>query len=298
MASKQTKMCVVCHEVKPLEEFYKNRSWHEQRFCDAYCKECAKKMVKDKETVRRYFWDNNRLWSDDVWEMAKKKAAYTLATNEDFLRKNASREKRQAAEDKAIALACLTVMNNVQLYGYSDNVSEDSEEPIEFDPDSDAGTVITSPDGTLSYVNDAKIFSAVWNGKYTKAEIEYMDNYYDGLADTFDITDIAKEDNFRKCAKASLLYDRAQNLYREGKATMQEVRAAQSMYDENLKTANLAACTRKEKTQGVMALGQIIEMIENEGLLQTTKVEFPKDDIDRILEDFSHTAVAIGEIDE
>ena len=92
MASKQTKMCVVCHEVKPLEEFYKNRSWHEQRFCDAYCKECAKKMVKDKETVRRYFWDNNRLWSDDVWEMAKKKAAYTLATNEDFLRKNASRE--------------------------------------------------------------------------------------------------------------------------------------------------------------------------------------------------------------
>lgn len=297
MASKQTKMCVLCHEVKPLDEYYKNRAWHEQRFCDAYCKECAKQMVKDKDTVRRYFWDNNRLWNDEIWEAAKKKAAYTLATSEEFLKKNVSRERRQAAENKAIAMACLQVMNSATYYGYSDNVSEDAES-VEFDPDSDAGTVVTSEDGTLSFVNDAKVFSPVWNGKYTKAEIEYMDNYYDGLADTFDITDIAKEDNFRKCAKASLLYDRAQNLYREGKATMQEVRAAQSMYDENLKTANLAACTRKEKAQGVMALGQIVEMIENEGLLQTTQVEFPEDDVDRILEDFSHTAVAIGETDE
>lgn len=290
----QTKMCIECHEVKPIDQFHKNRGWYEQKFCDVYCRDCAKKLVYDKESIRKYFWENNRLWNDEIWEAAKKKAAYKLATDEAMLKKNVSRERKIEAENKAIAQACLSVMNLAKWYSYSDNVSADND-VIEFDPDSDKGTVITSADGTLSYVNDAKVYSSVWNGKYTKSEIEYLDNYYNGIVDSFDIADIAMEDNIRKCAKASLLYDSVHTRYREGKATMAEVNAAQRMYDDNLKTANLAACKRKEKTTGVMALGNIVEMIENEGLLQTTKVEFPPDDIDRIIEDFAHTAVAIGE---
>ena len=292
----KTKMCIKCHEVKPLDEFYKNRAWYEQRYCDVYCKDCARKMVTDKESIRRYFWDNNRLWSDEIWEAAKKKTAYTLANDEDFLRKNASKEKKRVAEDKAIAQAVFMIMNLVKYYAYSDNISEESE-TIEFDPESTLGTVITSDDGEQSYVNDAKVYSSVWNGKYTKAEIAYLDNYYQGIVDAFDIADIAMEDNVRKCAKASLLYDSVHTRYREGKATIAEVNAAQRMYDDNLKTANLAACKRKEKVTGAMALGNIVEMIENEGLLQTVKVEFPPDEIDKILEDFSHTAVAVGDIE-
>lgn len=289
-----TKMCIQCHEVKPTDQFYKNRGWYEQKFCDVYCRDCAKQLVHDKDSIRKYFWDNNRLWSDEIWEAAKRKAAYKLANDDAMLKKNVSREKKLEAENQAIAEACLMIMNLAKYYSYSDNVSEDNE-VIEFDPDSDRGTVITSADGTLSYVNDAKVYSAVWNGKYTKSEIEYLDNYYNGISDTFDISDIAMEDNVRKCAKASLLYDSVHTRYREGKATIAEVNAAQRMYDDNLKTANLAACKRKEKTSGVMALGNIVEMIENEGLLQTTTVEFPPDEVDRILEDLYHTAVAIGE---
>lgn len=291
---RQHKMCVACHEVKPLSEYYRNRGWREQKFCDVYCRDCAKKMMVDKESARRYFWENNRLWSDEIWEAAKKTAAYRLANDEAFLRKNSSREARETAENRAIALAVLGVMNLTSYYAFSDNINEDAD-AIEFDPDSDAGTVVMGEDGDISKTDAAKMYSERWNGKFTRTEIEYMDNYYQKICDAFSIDDIAMEDNVRKCAKASLLYDSAYNRYREGKATMEEVKAAQRMFDENLKTANLAACKRKEKVSEVMALGKIVAMIENEGLLQTTTVKFKPDDIDRIIQDFAHTAVAIGE---
>lgn len=58
MARRQTlaqKMCVKCRKTKPITEFYKNETWKEQSYCDAYCKECAQKMCKDKLGVREYF---------------------------------------------------------------------------------------------------------------------------------------------------------------------------------------------------------------------------------------------------
>ena len=71
------KMCQDCREVKPMSEFYVNHGWKEQGERDIYCKECARKRVHDKESARKYCWDNNRVWSDDMWKMAQKKALYS-----------------------------------------------------------------------------------------------------------------------------------------------------------------------------------------------------------------------------
>jgi len=70
---------------------------------------------------------------------------------------------------------------------------------------------------------------------------------------------------------------------------------AQAIFDNLSKSANFAACKRKPgDSAGLGALGLIVQKIEGAGALQTTKVTFAKDDIDRIIADFRHTVAAIG----
>jgi len=70
------KMCMRCRQIKPITEFYKNRGWSAGLYSDSICRECARAEVSDKETARKYCWENNRLWSDALWEAAGRKADY------------------------------------------------------------------------------------------------------------------------------------------------------------------------------------------------------------------------------
>jgi hypothetical protein len=292
--TRQSKMCLKCRQVRPIIDFYKNNGWKEQKLSDVYCKECAKAMVHNKEDVRRYFWENNRLWNERIWEAAKKKAMYTLASNPKYIGKSLAAKERMAMENDAVAKACLTIMNLKLWYAYSPNISEDAEE-IDFDPLSKSGMVVEFEDGTNGVGNDTKVYSLTWNGYYTQDEIAYMDNYYSSLEKEFSLEDIAMRDSARKCAKASMLYDTIFNRYRDGKAGMDELKAAQKMFDDNLKTANFAACKRNDTNSGDVCIGEIVRMIEEKGLLQTTSVEWDADAVDAVLADLYHTAEAIGE---
>ena len=71
-----SKMCVKCGKVLTLDHFYLHRDWDAQSNRDAWCKECAAKNCTNKEETRKYCWYNNRRWSDDYWEMARKKSVY------------------------------------------------------------------------------------------------------------------------------------------------------------------------------------------------------------------------------
>ena len=69
-----SKMCIRCREIKPVSGFYKNRDNRDGKFSDIYCRECARELCKDKESVKKYFWENNRLWKDMIWEKAQEQA--------------------------------------------------------------------------------------------------------------------------------------------------------------------------------------------------------------------------------
>lgn len=69
-------MCVKCGRVLTLDHFYMHRDWDAQSNRDAWCRECAARCCTNKEETRKYCWYNNRRWSDDYWEMAKKKSRY------------------------------------------------------------------------------------------------------------------------------------------------------------------------------------------------------------------------------
>ena len=71
-----SKLCVKCNRVLPLGDFYQNKDWVAQRYHDAWCKECAAQNCKDKESLERYCYENNRKWKDNFWDSAAKKAQY------------------------------------------------------------------------------------------------------------------------------------------------------------------------------------------------------------------------------
>lgn len=103
------------------------------------------------------------------------------------------------------------------------------------------------------------------------------------------------EDYARKAAKASLDADIKYNRMRQGQAGVAEWEKAQAIFDNLSKSANFAACKRKPGDMaGLGSLGAIVAKIEQSGELDTPKVTFPKDHIDRIIDDFRHITAAIG----
>lgn len=107
-SQKPMKMCIRCKQVLPLTAFYSNKGNREGKFTDIYCKECAQKMCKDKESVKKYFWDNNRLWKEIVWEKAQDKAEVALSANTGYLDKRITNEQRARKLERETALKCLT----------------------------------------------------------------------------------------------------------------------------------------------------------------------------------------------
>lgn len=167
-------MCQRCRKIKPATEFFANKGWEEQGGRDIYCRECTKELIVSKDTAREYFWENNRLWSDAIWDLAKKRAEYDLFTNQEYLDANTSKKRKREIYEQAVANRIPAVMNQTAVYRYSDN-SDEFGNRIPYNPESLAGTV----DGTETMKQDDEmVWSDEWGGMYTRRELKYLDDYF------------------------------------------------------------------------------------------------------------------------
>lgn len=177
-------------------------------------------------------------------------------------------------------------MNCVWAYEYVQNTrlgADGEEEPL-------SGELLNPEDVPE---DDPTVYSKVWNGYYRKSDIEYLDDYYSQLEDAFVLDNINIQDYARKVAKASLIADRKYNEMRNGGGSPKEWQDAQSAFDAMCKSANFAACQRKDQGSGGLgSLAKIIEDIEINHRADMPEVHFPPDDVDRILQDFRHTFTA------
>ena len=288
-----SKMCVRCGKIQPLNEFYNNRGWATQSFHDAWCKTCVVSFCKDIETLREYCWYNNRRWSDEFWDASMKKARYSLANNKDFLSAREGSDKRLEVEGRTACRQFFSMMHLGNVYHYSANIGEEGAYK-EYDGESSAGTMIRDESGAL-HDDGELIYNREWNGMYTQREIDYLNDYYEKLEEGFVLDNQNIQDYARKAAKASLDADIKYNKMRQGLGLANDWKEAQAIFDNLSKSANFAACRRKPgDSAGLGALGLIVQRIEATGKISTPLVAFPKDDIDRIIEDFEHTVRAIG----
>lgn len=166
MAKKEPdKMCLRCRGIKPISEFYKNRGWSAQSFADTICKECAKETVFDKDTARKYCWENNRVWSEAAWTAAMKKADMILANNAEYLNAKTSQKRKTEIENRCTSNQFFSVMNTNAFYCFVENETDEGRLP--FNPDSLAGT---TQETEMTREDDEQVYSDEWHGMFSRRE--------------------------------------------------------------------------------------------------------------------------------
>lgn len=268
-------------------------AWRDQKYHDAYCKDCAREMCVNKDGVREYFWHNNRLWDERIWEKAGERAQYKLATDPEYLNPKTSDKRKVELTVLYTAQQCLPIMNSY--YHYSANITEDGEY-VQFDPDSNDGTLVVGEDGVEEAPSSAKRYSREWNGYYSQADLDFLNDYYEQLENDFTLGDVVMRDTAKKVAKAALADDRTYNAMLENKGSVADWKNAHDVYEKILQSTNFAASQRKGNVnEGMKALGTIIAAVElKKDIGELCRMQkFPEDDIDKILRDFAHTEVAI-----
>ena len=277
-----TKMCTCCHQVRSLSEFYSNRDWIEQLGKDVWCKSCAAKAVT-KDALRKYFWENNREWSDKLWENCYKKAE--LAASKNKVYQKTTDERRESILQQ---LACQNVLKSMQInYKFVDNSKDVNVNSYE--DAKEAGKIVDITPKLTQQDPNIKTYSAEFNGDFKPAELTYLQNFYAGLEVDFDLNDISLRDNAKKLAKASLLVDKVQNGYMAGRCDFSVVKDAVAQYDLLMKTGNFAACKRKPGDKaGLGSWSEIAFYCETNGHPMTRKIEWPKDDVDKTIDEFRY----------
>ena len=278
-----SKLCVRCGKVLPLTDFYPNKLWKAQRGRDAWCRECAAKYCKDKETLMEYCNDNNRLWKDTFWDSANKKAQYILATDPDFLSSSVSKKRKEELEGKTTCRQFFSMMNLGPFYTFVDRVGGDGTFVIQ------AKEPIVEEDGSQQKYNRK------WAGNYTDEQIEILEEKYSQYEEDFVLDNVNIRDYARKVCKASLNADIAEDKMRRGMISVGEYKETQKIFDDLSKSSNFAACRRKPgEASGMGSLGEIIVRLEVDGKLNKNGFHFPPDDIDKIITDLKHTFKAVG----
>ena len=288
-APAQTRMCIHCGQTKPLSNFLSNRDWVGNGNKDAWCKQCLAK-IRTKDEMRRYFWENNRMWKENVWENALKQAELEAAKSTVYQKSN---EDRRSVLLESIACPIMpSLFKLTQNYKYEEHKKDANTN--DYDEAKENGKIVEQEPQRAKDKN-LKIYDEFFNGEFKPAELEYLKNYYKGLEQDFDLSDTSLRDNAKKVAKASLLADKAQNDYMAGKCNLQDVKDAIAQYDLLMKTGNFAACKRKpEDKVGLGSWAEICFQLETTGHTMQRKIEWEKDDVDRTIEEFAYLAESLG----
>ena len=279
-----TKICSKCQQTKKIGDFYSNRDWTEQLGKDIWCKACAGKCAT-KDELREYFWENNREWSEKLWAGSRKKAE--LAANKNTTYQRAFPETQKNILDR---LTCQYMLKSMQInYKFIDHTKDINVQT--YKDAKEEGQVTTEEEEEDPNV---KTYSEEFNGYFKADELKYLEEYYRQLENDFELSDVNLRDTAKKLAKASLQADRVQDRYMAGQATLQDVKDAVTLFDLLSKSGNFSASKRKPGDKGgLSSWSETSFFLESNGYTMTRKIEWPKDDVDKTIEEFRYIVEAL-----
>ena len=280
-----TKICSKCKQTKFLTDYYSNRDWTEQLGKDVWCKDCVSKCAS-KDELREYFWENNREWNEKRWTSSRKKAE--LAANKNKTYQKAFDETKKGILDR---LTCQNVIKSMQInYKFVDHTNDINVQT--YQDAKEAGQVLDEKSEEKD--PNVKTYSEEFNGYFKPDELKYLEEYYHQLENDFELSDVNLRDTAKKLAKASLQADRVQDRYMAGQATLQDVKDAVTLFDLLSKSGNFSASKRKPGDKGgLSSWSETSFFLESNGYTMTRKIEWPKDDVDKTIEEFRYIVEAL-----
>jgi hypothetical protein len=284
------KICRKCNAKLPITDFYINRDWATEFLRDAWCKQCVAAFCVDKESIQEYFKFNKRVWREELWEWVVKKIEEKLSTNTEY-QNMSDLQKRVLYRWKLLYSLFCQSMNRIQYYRYSNEIFD-----YEIDLQHETNPNGEHIDRGLSLDYGKKMYSVTWGAFYTEGELVYLEDLFNGLQRDFKLENSAYLDYAKKVCKASLAMDRAFSDMCDGKiGADKKYKDFKDVFDQLSQSAKFAEKTRSENdVVGYGSLGEIIKKMENTGFLQT-KITFPEDDVDKILNDYRWIISSVGE---
>lgn len=284
--------CNKCNKKLELKDFYSNASNRSFYFKDCWCRDCTRKYVKDTKTMQEYCYFNNRMFRPELWEEAQRNVEILL-TNDEKYKSFKDVDKMKDYENQKTINYYYSKMNLSQWYKFIDNTLKE-EIIIELEEEKKLNKKMSKLKEEIE--EQEKEYNHEWHGYYTKNELEYLNNYFVGLQNDFDISNMNYVDYAKKVAKASLIMDMAFSDLMDGVAGAEKrYKEAKEIFDSLSQSAKFSAKTRTANdNSGFGSLGELIKIMESSGFMQK-KVKFAKDDVDKIIEDFRWTLASIGD---
>ena len=283
----ETKQCPKCGRKKKLTDFYQNKEWDEQLGRDMWCKDCFAACQK-KEEVKEYYYNNRRRWDDSIWENARQRALAQATANSVYQKSNTARQ--QVILENLTCKQCAPGTKGVK-YQYFDPAAENM--PAVYSEAVKSGAVEVEKD------DNAKSWNEEWFGEYTARELEFLNSYYQRMKHDQDGNELEfdayLDDAAHNIAVQAMIVKKLQTEFRAGKASISDVKDAQTILDTLNKSANFATCKRKEEAeQEQYSVGEIAQYLETHGHPMTRKIEWEQDDVDKTIAELYHIVQAVG----
>ena len=284
------KFCTACHQELPLSHFYMSKSpLHSLDGKVPICKDCALQNslneetgeideVKFKNILRQldkpYYLDNvisaQNQFAKEHGYIPEDEVKYHGADilkiyykNINSLRQLSSKSYADSEKDGFVQKNSTVLTSTTKSNKTSSTLSksiQDKEEPEEL------------------------IYDEKWMGKYTKKDIDYLNNYYTGLERDYKIITENHRDYARKIAKASLQMDKAFDEMINGlDGADARYKNAREAFDTLSKSAKFSESTRSVNDVGISSFSKVAAMVEAHNWIPEHK-PLKKDTIDEMID--------------
>jgi len=264
-----------------MSNYYTNRDNKQGYSYDNTCKEDSRKISKDLSGLKEYCSLNDRKFQQELVDIATLEATKKYGDNIDY--NSLSEDKRESflfEKIRNIYFQRMGISPHYEFIGSNEPVSL-IEEDLDNDTDEDLEPIKQG--------KEKKIWSEIWQGNYSKSNIQWLDTYYFDTCNDFVVVNRNHKDYVRKIAKASLAMDIAYNDMMNGNAGGDKrYKENKAIFDSLSQSAKLSEKTRGQNdTAGLGSLSEITAWLEQNGFLQK-KIVFEDDDISKINKDLRH----------
>lgn len=239
-----------------LDDFYKSRS--EAMPHHPYCKDCVNKMVdvSNLQTVYDILKVLDTPFIMDVWnDVCKHSASNHLGA---YLREINFNKKSKYAN-----------------FRFKDSIYELSEES-------------TPANIVQEAIAEENKWDDEWQGFYSRSDLKYLNDYYNGLQDDFKIITTNHKDYARKIAQASLSQNKAyQKLLAGEEGADIAYEKATKLFDMLSKSAQFAESQRGANDVALGCFGRVFDAVEKHNWVPTY-TPTDEDMYDKLLKQFSN----------
>ena len=279
----QQRHCLRGNHNAPATKFMSNAGWVANAGRDVWCKDCVAKLTT-REDALRYCWENHREWSEDAWSKAMQRARESLSKDKTYVKVNSDRQR--ALEERFAMQFFPNYISRKPYYKYFDPGDETFEHAIR------SGRFDQHVENEEAPRSRVKVYSKRFSGSFTEDELAYLEEFYDNLGGD-EIDDYIDREYIKKLAKASLAANKAQEDYNACHCTCYVVRDTMDIFDMRDKSSSLTAFQKKAKTTAVKTSWSQWSRDLAQKEIYAPKITWPKDDIDKTLEEFQHIISAV-----